>query len=161
MSSTRDVLDGVTGQNARVQGFLDTLVDGRNVFLRHDAADDLVLELVALARLLRVHVDDRMAVLAATTGLANELALGGEDLVARTLAVGNLRLADVCLHLELAHQAVDDDLQVQLAHAGDDGLAGLMVGGHAEGRVLLGQLLQGDLHLGPGRPWSSARRRCR
>ena len=36
----------------------------------------------------------------------------------------------------------------RLAHAGDDGLAGLMVGGHAEGRVLLGQLLQGDLHLG-------------
>ena len=87
-----DVLDGVTGQNARVEGFLDTLVDGRNVFLRHDATDDLVLELVALARLLRVHVDDRMAVLAATTGLADELALGGEDLVARTLAVGNLRL---------------------------------------------------------------------
>ena len=73
----------------------------------------LFSELVALARLLRVHVDDRMAVLAATTGLADELALGGEDLVARTFAVGNLRLADVCLDLELAHQAVDDDLQVQ------------------------------------------------
>ena len=76
MSSTRDVLHRVAGQNAGVEGLLDALVDGRDVFLGHDAADDLVLELVALARLLRVHVDDRMAVLAATTGLADELALG-------------------------------------------------------------------------------------
>ena len=35
----------------------------------------------------------------------------------------------------------------QLAHAGDDGLAGLVVGGHAEGRVLLGELLQREAHL--------------
>ena len=88
-----------------------------------------------------------MAVLAATAGLADELAVGVHDLVARTLAVGDLRLADVRLDLELAQQAVDDDLEVQLAHAGDDGLAGLVVGGHAERRVLLGQLLQGDHHL--------------
>ena len=88
-----------------------------------------------------------MAVLAAAAGLADELALGVQHLVARTLAVGDLRLAHVRLDLELAQQAVDDDLQVQLAHAGDDGLAGLMVGGHAERRVLLGQLLQGHAHL--------------
>ena len=36
------------------------------------------------------------------------------------LAVRHLRLADVGLDLELAQQPVDDDLQVQLAHAGDD-----------------------------------------
>src|SRR5438477_182223 len=36
-------------------------------------------------------------------------------------------------------EAVDDDLEVELAHAGDQRLAGLLVGGHAEGRVLLGQ----------------------
>ena len=52
------------------------------------------------------------------------------------LAVGDLRLADVGLDLELAHHAVDDDLQVQLAHPRDDGLAGLRVGLHAEGRIL-------------------------
>jgi hypothetical protein len=33
-------------------------------------------------------------------------------------------LPDVGLDLELALHAVDDDLEVQLAHAGDDGLAG-------------------------------------
>ena len=67
--------------------------------------------------------------------------------LARTLAVGNLRLADVRLDLELAQQTVDDDLQVELAHAGDDGLTGFVVGGDAERRVLLGELLKSEAHL--------------
>ncbi len=48
------------------------------------------------------------------------------------LAVGNLGLTNVSVNLELAEQTVDDDLEVQLAHASDDGLAGLVVGGHLE-----------------------------
>ena len=39
--------------------------------------------------------------------------------------VGDLRLADVGLDLELALHAVDEDVEVELAHAADDGLAGL------------------------------------
>ena len=69
------------------------------------------------------------------------------DGLAGGLAVGDLRLADVAVDLELAAQAVDDDLQVQLAHAGDDGLAGLVVGVDLEGRVLLGELGQAHGHL--------------
>ena len=88
-----------------------------------------------------------MTVLAATAGLADELALGTIDIVARGLTVGNLRLTNVGLHLELAEQTVHDDLQVQLAHAGDDGLAGLVVGAHLEGRVLLGELGEREAHL--------------
>jgi hypothetical protein len=82
-----------------------------------------------------------VAVLAAAAGLAHELALGF-DRAADGLAVGHLRLADVGLHLELALHAVDDDFEVQLAHAGDDGLAGLLVGVHAERRIFLRQALQ-------------------
>ena len=36
------------------------------------------------------------------------------------LLVGDLRRTNVGFHLELAEQTVHDDLQVQLAHAGDD-----------------------------------------
>ena len=43
------------------------------------------------------------------------------------LAVGNLGLTNVSVNLELTEQTVDDDLEVQLAHAGDDGLAGLVL----------------------------------
>ena len=58
------------------------------------------------------------------------------------LAVGDLRLADGGLDAELAQHAVDQHLEVQLAHAGDDGLAGLLVGADAERRVLVGQRLE-------------------
>src|SRR5205814_1694911 len=103
------------------------------------AADDLVDELVAGARLLRVQVDGRVAVLARAAGLADEPAL---DLLGRTgdrLAVGDLRPADVRVDVELALQPVDDDLEVQLAHTGDQRLARLLVRGDAERRVLLGE----------------------
>ena len=63
------------------------------------------------------------------------------------LAVGDLRLADVGGDLELAHHAVDEHVEVQLAHAGDERLARLRVGLDAEGRVLLGQSLEGDGQL--------------
>ena len=72
-------------------------------------------------------VDHDVAELAATTGLADEAA---DDLlgpVANRLAVGNLRAADVGVDAELAHEAVDDDLEVKLAHAGDQRLARLLV----------------------------------
>ncbi len=62
-------------------------------------------------------------------------------------AVGDLRLAGVGLDLEFADHAVPDDFEVQLAHAGDDGLAGLFVGEDAEGRVFLGEALKRVGHL--------------
>ena len=69
------------------------------------------------------------------------------DLAADRLAVGDLRLADVGLDVELALHAVDEDVEVQLAHAGDDGLPGLVVGVHLEGRVFLGEPLDRDAEL--------------
>jgi hypothetical protein len=63
------------------------------------------------------------------------------------LAVGHLRLADVGLDLELALHAVDEDVEVQLAHALDDRLAGLGVELGAEGRVLFGELLDRGAQL--------------
>ena len=88
-----------------------------------------------------------MTILTTTTGLTDELALSLLDVVTRGLAVGDLGLTDVGVNLELAEQTVDDDLEVQLTHAGDDGLAGLVVGVHLEGRVLLGELGEREAHL--------------
>lgn len=50
-------------------------------------------------------------------------------------------------HLELAAQAVNNDLQVELTHALNHGLAGLLVTAVVEGGVLLGQLVQAHAHL--------------
>ena len=57
-----------------------------------------------------------MSELAAATGLLDVFAFA-LDLGADGFAVGHLRLADVGFDLELAPHAVDDDFEVQLAHA--------------------------------------------
>jgi hypothetical protein len=50
-------------------------------------------------------------------------------------------------HLEVVQEAVLQDLEVQLAHARDDHLAGLVVHPVVEGRVVLGEQLERDLQL--------------
>src|SRR5919107_1417067 len=143
-----DIHHGVAGDDAGIERLLDTLVHARDVLPRDDAADDLVVELVA-GLVVVLGVDDRVAVLAPATGLPHEPALDALDALADGLAVGDLRTADVRVHPELAQEPVDDDLEVQLAHAGDDGLSRLLVTAHCEGRVLLGQTLErhGELLL--------------
>ena len=106
------------------------------------AAGDLVDELVAAAGAGGLEVDDDVGVLARAAGLLDVAVLDLLDRLGDRLAVGDLGLADVGVDLELAQHAVDEHLEVQLAHAGDDGLAGLLVGADLERRVLLGQRLQ-------------------
>ena len=61
--------------------------------------------------------------------------------------VVDLRSALTDLDAELAAQTVDDDLQVQLAHAADHGLAAVLVGLDGERRVFFGQFAQSDTEL--------------
>ena len=136
----------VAGLDAVLERLFDALADRRDVLRGDVAALDLVDELKALARRrLEVDVDD--AELARAAGLAHELAFDLLDRAAHRLAVGDLRAPDVGFDAELALHAVDEHLQVQLAHARDLGLAGLFVGAHLEGRVLLGQAAERDRHL--------------
>ena len=95
----------------------------------------------------RLEVDHDVAELAAAAGLADEAGHDLLDPLADRLAVGDLRLADVGVDFELAQHAVDDHLEVELAHPVDQGLAGFLVGFDPEGRVLLAEALQGVAHL--------------
>src|SRR4051812_28873440 len=141
-----DVDDRVARAHAVGERLLDALLDRRDELDRHRAAADLRDEVEALAgRGLDVDVDD--AVLARAAGLAHEAALDLLGRAADGLAVGDLRATDVRLDVELAAHAVDQHLEVQLAHAGDLGLAGLLVRLDLEGRILLGQAAEGDRHL--------------
>ena len=141
-----DVNDLIAGIDAALDGFLDAVNDRRDVFLGNRAADDLVFDLDALALFVGLNLDTGVAVLAATAGLADEFAFAvgrfGDG-----FAIGDLRRAGVGVHLELALEAVNDDFQVQLAHARDDELAGFLVGETTERRVFLGQPLQAFGHL--------------
>src|SRR6202008_158517 len=51
-------------------------------------------------------------------------------------AIRHLRRTDIRLDLELALHAIDQDLEMELAHALDDGLAALDVRGDAERGIL-------------------------
>ncbi|KAF1003177.1 MAG: hypothetical protein GAK36_00297 [Pseudomonas sp.] len=143
----------IAGNNAVLHLLFDALLDGRDVFLRNHTAHDFVDEDQTFSDVaLVVHVRSRetnpaMTELAATAGLANELAFDLDVVFRDGLAVGNLRLADVGLNAEFTLHAVDEDVQVQLTHTRDDGLAGFFVGLHTERRVFLGQLAEGNTHL--------------
>src|SRR5207248_11124606 len=95
----------------------------------------------------RLEVDLHDAELAGAAGLADEAPLDVPRLALDGLAVGHLRAADVALDAELALHAIDQHLEVQLAHSRDHGLAGLVVGADLEGRDLFGQAPERDGHL--------------
>src|SRR5262249_61611586 len=116
----------VAGAHAATERLQNPLLDGGAVFARHRAADDLVLELEALAGLVRLSLEVDVAVLAATAGLPHVTPLRLGVLPDR-LAIRHLRLADVRLDLELAQQPVDHDLEAQLAHPTDERLGRLLV----------------------------------
>src|SRR5919112_504511 len=141
---------GIAGEDAVLHRVLHALVDRRDVLPRDATTGDLVLELVgrAVGRDLEgLDADLDLGELARATGLLLVRVVGPLDGLADRLAVGHLRLADVGLDVELAAHAVDQDLQVELAHARDDRLTGLLVEADLERRVLLGQLLDGRAQL--------------
>src|SRR5207247_2147648 len=137
-----DVHQRVPGEDARLAGLLDALVDRGDVLAGDVPAGDLVDELVAAAGARGLEIDDHVPVLASAAGLADELPLHLVDGLADGLAIGHLRLADVGPDVDLSREPVHQDLEVELAHAGDDRLAGLLVVLHDEGGVLVGQLGQ-------------------
>src|SRR6478752_3859322 len=145
-----DADHGVAGENAVLHGVLHARVDRRDVLPRDPPTGDLVLELVGrpvCAHLERLDGDLHLRELAGPTRLLLVGVVVPLDGLADRLAVGHLRLADVRLDVELTPHAVDQDLQVELTHARDDRLTGLLVEADLERRVLLGQLLDGRAQL--------------
>ena len=130
---------GVSRQNAVVEGRLDALVRRLDVFAGNASTGDLVLEDVAVAHAARLHRDLDDGELTRTTRLLDVAVFDAFDLLRHRLAIRHLGLADGGIDAEFALHAVDEDLEVQLAHSRDHGLAGLFVGADAEGRVLVRQ----------------------
>ena len=151
-----DVDQRESSQRTVLHGVLDAGVDRRNVLLRHATTGNGVLELVgrglALFQLVRVgrvrlQRDDDLSELTRTTGL---LLVGVFVLLnglADGLTVRNLRGTHVRLNLEFALHAVNKDVEVELAHTTDDGLAGLFVELDGECRVFFSEALNSEAEL--------------
>ena len=150
-----EVHDRIAGDVAAGRGLLNALVDGRDVLARDGSAHDGVLEGIAGAARGAFHLDPAVAELAAAAGLLLvaslhlHLALDG-------FAVGHLRSLQVDVDLEAALGALDGKLDVELAHAGEQDVARLLVVLQLEGDVVVEQLGHGCedlvfLALGLGR----------
>ena len=155
----RNSVHFVAGQNAGLHRLANALIDRPDVFLGNHAAHDFVLEEqvqfrvifvggffvgqlgdgfeVGMRQGLNSHVN--VAKLAAPTRLADifPFRLGVSK---NCLAIGDLRTAHVGSHIKLTHHAVYQDFQVQLAHAGNYGLARIRIGVNLEGGIFLRQL---------------------
>ncbi len=88
-----------------------------------------------------------MAILPFAAGLAHKFAFHVRHFLAQGFAVSDLRTANVGLDAKLALHPVDNDLQMQLTHAGDNRLAGLFIGMQTERRIFRRQPLQRDAHF--------------
>src|SRR5690625_7531755 len=89
------------------------------------ATCDLVLNLVEFIafRVHRFEVHNDLRELTRTTGLLLVGVVKTNNWTTDRLAVSNLRLTNVGVNLELATHAVNENVQVQLAHTADDGVA--------------------------------------
>src|SRR2546427_8764258 len=96
----------VAREHAVLEGLLHALLDRPDVLPRDHAADDVVLEHEAGARLAGLHVDDHVPILTAAARLADELPLDFLHPPAHRLAVGHLGPADVRVDLELPLHAL-------------------------------------------------------
>ena len=139
-----DADDREADQRALAHAFLEALVARRDELAGNRAAGDVVDELVGLldrVRRERLDVAHDLRVLAGATGL---LLVGVVELRSPgdRLAVGDLRLARDHVAVVLAPHALHVDVEVELAHAADDGLLRLLVLVHAERRVFLREAVE-------------------
>ena len=138
--------DRIACDNAAVHGFPDPLLNRLDEFLGNNPADGLVFKDKTLAGIQRLDLDDDVAVLAMTAGLADKTSLTF-SCFGNGLPIGDLGLADIGLYLELAEESVNDDGQMEFPHAGHDHLTGLPVNPGLEGGIFFSQLGQSHFHL--------------
>ena len=141
-----DIHQFITGQNAAFHRLLHALLNGLEEFARNRAALDLIDELKALAHFVGPDAQLDVTIVPGAAGLADVLTFRLRFL-ANGFAVCHLRFAHIGFHFVFAHHAVNDDFQMQLAHAADDGLPGIRISRNLEGGIFLRQTGQRDSHL--------------
>src|SRR5690606_27385576 len=124
----------------------EAFFNGRPEFFRHVTAHNGGLERKASARLGRTDAVVDLTVLTRTTRLLL-VGVAVFDGVGNGCAVSHLRQANDQFHTVSALQNVDFNIQVQFAHAFQDGLTRLFIGFNREGRIFSHHLTDGDTHL--------------
>src|SRR5581483_8408747 len=132
--------------HARTQNGFEPFLDAGDVLLRHRTPDDIVFEFEGRAGRRRLRNDLDRGELAGTAGLLL-VRIFVLDALGYLLAESDLRRADIGVDLVGALQDVDLDVEMQLAHALEDGLTALLIGRDAERRILGCELGKRDAEL--------------
>ncbi len=133
--------DRIARQHAAVHGLTQPFFNGRNILARHHAALGGIFKFKATSRLQRLQAQDNMTILPFPAGLSDKFTFNILHRFTQGFAVGDLRTTNVRLYAKLTLHAVNDDFQMQLAHPGDNRLAGLFVRVQAERRIFRRQTL--------------------
>src|SRR5262249_9733997 len=138
-----DVDDRVARERPALHAGDDALLDRGNVLVRDDAALDLVDELELRAARQRRNAEVDFAELAATTALllVAVVALGA---ALDRLAIRHVRLRQRDLDAEALLHPLDEDLEVEVAHALDERLLRALLVVAGERRILLVQPHEAD-----------------
>src|SRR5512144_2100205 len=121
----------ISGECPVLRRLFDPLLNSGNVLTRNRAALDSIDEFKPNARLLRLEGDPDIAILAPAAGLPHKPALL-LNFFPHRFFVRDLRLTYVGTDIKFPQQAVDNNLEMQFAHARDDGLPGFFVGANLE-----------------------------
>ncbi len=73
-----------------------------------------------------------MTILTTTTRLLGVFTFNIGNFVANRFTVSNLWFTHVCFNVELTLHTVNDDVEVQFTHTGDDGLVRFFISPYAE-----------------------------
>ena len=150
---------GVAGEHAVLRGVLHALVDQGDVLARDAPTCDLVLELVGGA--VGALISSGSIAIWTFTGQPNHRSASCGCSRSARRPCGSSRgstcgLPTLASTLNSPHP-VDQDLQVELTHARDDRLTGLLVEADLERQVPPRPKASGWPERSPGRSWSSAR----
>ncbi|CNH20741.1 Uncharacterised protein [Yersinia massiliensis] len=122
----------ITGQHTGVGGFKHPFFNCADKLTGDHAAFCCIDKGKAAACFLWFKGEDHMAVLSFTTGLANKFTFHIRHGFAYGFTVGHLWLTDIGFDAKLTLHAVDNDLQMQLTHTGNNGLTGFFVRANSE-----------------------------
>ncbi len=125
----------IAGEHPFLHRFADPLFDGRDILFGNDTAKDFIFKQKAFSRQ-RLQLQKNMTVLPPAAGLFFMLAFDlGPPFDG--LLVGHLRRGESNFHPKFLGQTADDDLEVELSQAGDNGLPGFRTPLQAESGIFL------------------------
>src|SRR3989344_3700580 len=135
-----------SSENTLIQCFLNPLFNCSNKFFRNRSALDSINELKTSSPLFRFYTQPNMAILSTTSGLFDVFAFGLR-FVGNSFFISNLWPANIYINPKFSLHAVNDNLQVQFTHSGNNRFRSFFITSNSEGWIFVGKFPQSNAHF--------------